>query len=86
MDKAQLKQHVLNTIKGYLTSIGWPDNVSNDRVMSELRNMWKVLEDKGLDKECEKHGLGYAKFVEAAVKKRQEKEILDQMFKKGWVR
>jgi hypothetical protein len=56
--RAIWKSEVLVVLKAYLTEkLAYPD-CSNDEIMAELPNMWRLLDEKGLVKT----GMNYAWF------------------------
>ena len=70
--KAVIKEELTN----YLKSKGLP-NGNHNAIVNELPNMWKLLESKGLLKTYTDKGFTYKHFVDIALQKKHEAEIIE---------
>jgi len=55
--------------------MGWP-NVPGDTIIKNMPKMWKALEVQGLTEDLERKGFGYKKFVEIALMKKREADMI----------
>ena len=60
-EKVVLKEAIKKVVFDHLTSVGYP-NLTKDKILAELPNMWNKIEEAKLNKE----GLTYAAFVNHA--------------------
>jgi len=58
----EYKKEVIKAMEEYLKAKGYPDNFSNEQIMTDLSNIYRHLEDKGLVR----YGLNYAFFRQIA--------------------
>lgn len=74
----ELKEKIKKSMLDHLTSKGYPD-ISNAQIINELPELWKKLAADGLLEEPLKQGLTYQHFVNIALQKRQECEIMEEV-------
>lgn len=70
-----LKQKIHKELTEYLSSKNLP-NGDNNAIVKELPGMWKTLEAKGLLKDLVAKGFSYKQFVDIALQKKHEAEIM----------
>lgn len=58
----EFKRRVKDCMVQHLKTKGWPDNITNEEIMIELKPMWIKLEEAGLLKP----GMSYNTFVDKA--------------------
>jgi hypothetical protein len=74
----ELKAKIKASMNEHLVSKGYPD-ISNDQIIQELPAMWKKLESEGLLEEPIKQGMTYQHFVNIALHKKHEFEIMEEV-------
>lgn len=67
-------------MKDYLTSQGWPNNLSNETILQDyLQPMYRKLEGEGFLNDLKKQGFNYQQFVDTAARKFQEIQMFEAM-------
>ena len=62
----------------HLVSKGYPD-MTNDQILAELPVMWTKLGNEGLLVEPIKQGMTYQHFVNIAIHKRNQVEVMEEV-------
>jgi hypothetical protein len=47
-EKVELKEKIKNVMLDHLTPLGYPDSMSYEQIMQELKPMWLKIEEAGL--------------------------------------
>ena len=81
MNRSELKMKIKDSMLEYLKPFGYPDRLKNEEIIrSHLPGLWKKIEKEGLLETLRKDGLTYRYFVDTAVKKFQEVDLISRMF------
>ena len=74
----ELKEKIRKSMHDHLVSKGYPD-MNNDQILAELPALWNKLSAEGLLEEPIKQGMTYQHFVNIAIHKRNQIEVMEEV-------
>ncbi len=74
----ELKEKIRQSMLDHLKTKGYPD-MTNQQIIHELPNLWRKLDADGLLEQPVKAGLTYQHFVNIALSKANEQEIMEEV-------
>lgn len=76
--KPEIKQKIKKSMMDHLKSVGYPD-ISSDKIINELPNLWNKLTKENLVQEFTKDGFTYKVFVKAALTQKEKWDQINRM-------
>lgn len=78
MTEEELKTKCKGIMETHLKSKGYP-NLSDQQIMNELPEMWKLFENEGLMEELKNKGYSYQRFVQTAQSKAMQVRMEEEL-------